>query len=306
MKIYDVPQMKNPCYKKSRPMKPINILVHSTGANNPWMRRYVDAPDVLGVNQYGNHWNKESANKCMHAFIGKDITGRVAVAQTLPYNVASWGCGKGSKGSYNRDPVGHIQFEICEDGLNNADYYNEAFGVAEEYCAMLCEKFGFDPMKITSHYEAAALGYASNHADPRHWMRKFGDSMDAFRRRVAARIGQTERVIEMGFEVLRNGSRGEAVRALQQALINLKYDLGRWGADGKFGAQTEQAVKQFQSANGLPATGVWTETEQAVLDYGKQPVEPPPQTIDRVEMLRELDNLNRRQSVIIKALREVG
>ena len=264
MIIYDTPQTKNPCYQKARPMKPVNILVHSTGANNPWLKRYVDAPDVLGVNQYNNHWNKPDANKCMHAFIGKDIAGQVAVAHTLPYNVASWGCGKGDKGSYNRDPVGHIQFEICEDGLNDEAYYKEAFGVAEEYCAMLCQKFGFDPMKITSHYEAAALGYASNHGDPQHWMKKFGDSMDAFRARVAVRTGQPIEIegSEPMSNILSFGSTGDQVRQLQKDLIRLGYDLGKWGADGKFGSQTAKAVREFQAAYGMPVTGAWSDEDE--------------------------------------------
>lgn len=190
IKIYKAYQTKNPCYKRGRPMKPINILVHSTGAPNTYMRRYVDAPEILGKNRYNNHWNKPEAKKCMHAFVGKDINGELAVVQTLPYDMASWGCGSGSKGSYNRDPVGHIQFEICEDSRKNADYYWAVFEVAEKYCVWLCKQFDFDPMGITSHVEAAKLGYASNHADPVHWMKVFGDSMDKFRQRVAARLKQ--------------------------------------------------------------------------------------------------------------------
>ncbi|MGI6224807.1 MAG: SpoIID/LytB domain-containing protein [Peptococcales bacterium] len=192
MKIYEVIQTKNAGYLRGRKLNPVNILVHSTGANNPWMRRYVDAPEVLGKHKYNNHWNKETATKSMHAFIGKDINGVVAVAHTLPYDIACWGCGAGKRGSYNYDPVGHIQFEICEDNLKNEDYYREAFGVAEEYCAMLCKKFGYDPMKITSHYEAGRLGYAFKRVDPTHWMAKFGDNMDQFRARVAKRVANAE------------------------------------------------------------------------------------------------------------------
>lgn len=265
-------------------MRPVGILVHSTGANNPWLRRYVDAPAVLGVNPNGNHWNKDSATKCMHAFIGKDIHGRVAVAVTLPYQVASWGCGSGVNGSYNRDPTGHIQFEICEDGLNNEAYYKEAFGVAEEYCAMLCQKFGLSPMRITSHFEAARLGYASHHADPGHWMRRFGDSMDAFRARVAARMGSAiiePTKTEDNKMILSKGSSGAEVRKVQQFLMYWGHDLGKWGADGKFGAATERAVEQFQEASELPITGVWGALEQARMDEinNRPPVDiptPPP------------------------------
>jgi hypothetical protein len=280
--IYDTPQTKNRCYIKARKMTPINILVHSSGANNPWIRRYVDAPEVLGVNKYGNHWNKASATKCMHAFIGKDINGDIAVAHTLPYNVASWGCGAGSKGSYNFDPVGHIQFEICEDNLKNEAYYRAVFEVAEKYCAMLCERFAFDPMRITSHKEAADLGWAYGHGDPVHWMDKFGDSMNQFRQRVAERMGRPIELVKAGDApvtnpTLRLNDRGEAVRSLQTQLNQLGFNAGK--ADGIFGVMTQEAVKQFQWRNLLHTDGVvgaktWAALEQAMNAVPIKPEEP--------------------------------
>lgn len=45
---------------------------------------------------------------------------------------------------------------------------------------------------------------------------------------------------------IRKGSTGETVKKLQQNLISLGYDVGSKGADGKFGDQTEKAVKAFQ------------------------------------------------------------
>ena len=50
------------------------------------------------------------------------------------------------------------------------------------------------------------------------------------------------------------GCTGEAVRNLQQALIDLGYLEGT--ADGTFGDQTEAAVLAFQRANGLKADGL--------------------------------------------------
>jgi peptidoglycan hydrolase-like protein with peptidoglycan-binding domain len=55
-------------------------------------------------------------------------------------------------------------------------------------------------------------------------------------------------------QVLRRGSRGEGVVWLQQALADAGFDPGP--ADGIFGAGTEMAVKQFQSANGLGVDGI--------------------------------------------------
>lgn len=56
-------------------------------------------------------------------------------------------------------------------------------------------------------------------------------------------------------DALRNGDEGAAVKAMQEGLIRLGFDCGRWGADGDFGDCTELAVKQFQKDHGLDATG---------------------------------------------------
>lgn len=197
MKLYETPQTKNAAYIKARPINPIGIFVHSTGASNATLKRYVDAPALLGTNLYGNHWNKTTATKAVHAFIGLDKNKEVAVCHCLPYNIACWGAGGGSKGSYNYNPQAHIQFEICEDNAPRSgkaptqeqrDYYNAAFLAAEEYCAYLCKLLNLSPYSIVGHYEAAKRGYASNHSDPANWMSIFGDSMDNFRARVAARL----------------------------------------------------------------------------------------------------------------------
>ena len=55
---------------------------------------------------------------------------------------------------------------------------------------------------------------------------------------------------------LRKGDKGEEVKTLQQALLAKGYDLGKFGADGSFGAATEAAVKAFQTAASLKADGI--------------------------------------------------
>ena len=62
---------------------------------------------------------------------------------------------------------------------------------------------------------------------------------------------------------LHNGSRGESVRSLQQALITLGYLKGT--ADGVFGNKTEQAVRAFQSARKLTVDGLAGTKTQALL-----------------------------------------
>lgn len=179
--------VNNLCYKAAQKMTPKGIVVHSTGANNPNLKRYVNAPKEVGVNKYGNHWDNakpDGINKCVHAFIGYDNKGEIRIAEILPLNICCWGVGKGKKGSYNKSPA-YIQFEICEDDLNNEVYYRKAFNLAIEYCAELCKRYDIDTSNIVGHYEAYKQGYGSNHGDPEHWMKKYGETMEDFREAVS-------------------------------------------------------------------------------------------------------------------------
>ena len=123
---------ENACYKAGRKITPKGIMVHSTGANNPNLRRYVGPDDgLLGVNQYNNHWNQDRPDGrqvCVHAFIGKLKDGSIATYQTLPWNHRGWHAG----GDANNT---HIGFEICEDGLTDASYFNAIYKEAVELCA---------------------------------------------------------------------------------------------------------------------------------------------------------------------------
>ena len=80
------------------------------------------------------------------------------------------------------------------------------------------------------------------------------------------RIGFTHYAIPQGLEddtvmdtdltkTLKPGDGGELVRRLQTALIRAGYPLPRYGADGKYGAETAAAVREFQRISGIPVTG---------------------------------------------------
>ena len=210
----------------------------------------------------------------MHAFIGKVADGSVRIYQTLPWNYRPWGVGSGKNGSYN---ASHIQFEICEDGLADEEYYNQAFTLAKELCAFLCAEYGISPDNVVGHYEAAAAGYGSNHADPRNWQRKFGGSMEQFRADVRALLGQVDGTTSaskpaakpepvqetttaqpasgvISMKTLRNGSKGTQVKVLQWLLKENGFDAG--AVDGIFGSKTTAAVKAYQKAKGLEVDGV--------------------------------------------------
>jgi hypothetical protein len=182
----------NACYKAVRTITVKGIMVHSTGANNPNLKRYVGPDDgLLGKNEYNNHWNQDKPGGrqvCVHAFIGKLADGTIATYQTLPWNHRGWHAGGAANDT-------HIGFEICEDGLTDKAYFNAVYKEATELCAYLCKEYKLDPMAdgvIIGHYEGHKRGIASNHADPGHWFPKHGKSMDTFRAEVQRLLKATE------------------------------------------------------------------------------------------------------------------
>ena len=75
--------------------------------------------------------------------------------------------------------------------------------------------------------------------------------------------------VPVSHKTIKRGSTGPDVVECQEDLIKLGYDLSPYGADGKFGAKTEEAVKQFQTSVGLKADGIvgpktWEALDEAV------------------------------------------
>lgn len=193
MNLHKLILTENACFQAGRVIKPKGIMVHSTGANNPNLCRYVGPDDgLLGENRYGNHWNQEKPGGsyvCCHAFIGKLADGTIATYQTLPWDMRGWHAGNGSIGSANDT---HISFEICEDNLTDSKYFAAVYQEAVELCAYLCEKYGLTEKDILCHSEGYTRGIASNHGDVMHWFPKFGKSMDTFRADVKKQLSGME------------------------------------------------------------------------------------------------------------------
>lgn len=78
---------------------------------------------------------------------------------------------------------------------------------------------------------------------------------------------------------LKSGDRGDAVRALQERLIELGY-LQEGQADGAYGAITRRAVMNFQYYNGLSRDGIAGDATQTYLfenpDVVENPLRPTP------------------------------
>jgi peptidoglycan hydrolase-like protein with peptidoglycan-binding domain len=91
--------------------------------------------------------------------------------------------------------------------------------------------------------------------------------------------------VAAGRKTLGPGAKGEAVKAVQQALLDTGFALPKYGADGGYGAEMALAVRRFQMDQGLPRTGKVDKATLAALDR----YAPPPGK--RLERYPEYDRI---------------
>jgi murein L,D-transpeptidase YcbB/YkuD len=108
--------------------------------------------------------------------------------------------------------------------------------------ALYIEKAGLAEALRTHDWEAFARGYNGPGYKKYAYDEKIASAYDRYAGKPGAKPA-----------VLRRGSRGEAVLALQRDLAALGYKLD---ADGAYGPGTAEAVKRFQAEHGLEADGI--------------------------------------------------
>ena len=223
MRLYTQLLTQNDCYRKGQYIRPRGVMVHSTGAANPWLRRYISPDDGRLGEPSSRHWNQSGVGACTHAFIGKLADGSIAAYQTLPWTMRGWHCGRSGNDT-------HISFEICEDGLTDKGYFRATYQAAVELTAYLCKRFGLNPLAdgvVLCHSEGYKRGIASNHADVMHWWGRYGVSMDDFRRDVAEKMKGGERdLTEQEVRVIVREELAAAVTARD------KLPASDWAKDG--------------------------------------------------------------------------
>lgn len=254
------------CYKTGQKITPKGIVFHSTAT-----------PNVFAKDWF-SRWNNDYTTLGVHFFV--DDT---SIYQYLPCEKGNvhraWHVGTGTKGSYNSS---HIAVELCEpkDKFNNPTYLKNAYANLLDLYEYLCRTFNLPASAIVGHCEAYQLGYASNHADPNHYLPPMGYTLDKFRAEIATRLKKTTYTQPMIKVIGANGStgssgssssssalvkgdKGDAVKALQTDLKYIGYDID---VDGSFGSQTETIVKKFQTDNKLTVDGKFGEKSSAKLD----------------------------------------
>lgn len=247
-------QTQSTCYKETSIMAIKGILWHSTGANNPNLKRYIQPSDVkpaedtyskekwlelLGKNSYQNDWNHINKKAGLNAWIGKLANGSVTTIQTMPWNFRPWGCGKGKNGSCND---GWVQFEICEDALKDKKYFEQVYKEACELTAYLCKKYKIDPKgtvlhngikvpTILCHQDSFKLGLGSNHKDIYHWFSRYDKDMTTVRNDVAALIKESS--IKKLYRVRKSRNDTKSQVGAFSSLANAKNACIKAGADYK-------------------------------------------------------------------------
>lgn len=181
----------NGAYQAGRKINPQGCVNHSVGCAQP------------SVDVFFNLMNKSSAGWGVNALLGDFHKGDGRILVVLPLDARPWGCGSGSKGSWNNTKV---QWEVCEpaghtyaggtmiayDVAKNQVYFNRMWKMLVAWNVYLVKKFGYDINGISDHAESYRAGYGSNHSDMGQWLPKHGKSMDALRQEVQTILNGSE------------------------------------------------------------------------------------------------------------------
>lgn len=192
----------NGAYQSGRKISPQGCVNHSVGCAQP------------SADMFFNLMNKSSAGWGVNAILGDFHKGDGRILVVLPLDARPWGCGSGSKGSWNNTKV---QWEVCEpaghtyaggtmigyDVAKNQTYFDRMWKMLVSWNVYLVVKFGYSIDGISDHAESYRAGYGSNHADMGQWLPKHGKSMDALRQEVQAILNNTEMEDDEDMDVAR-------------------------------------------------------------------------------------------------------
>lgn len=201
------------------------------------------AAGIMNVQDLGNFFaqpgTKASAN------YGIDSDGNIALY------VNEWDRAITSSSTANDSQAITIEVSNCS-GAPDWKISDKAYAALIELCVDICKRNGIKALDYTGDKN----GNLTRHnmftatACPGPYLQgKFSD----IARDVNNKLGVTT---APQVHVLAKGDEGAEVKWLQEALLKLKYSLGNYGADGKFGSLTHTAVKKFQKSVGLTQDGI--------------------------------------------------
>lgn len=183
----------NDCYKAHKTIQVKGLMIHSVGVNQPKATVFI------------NTWNKPYILKCVHGFIEPDGDVYITLPCDETKGLAMRGWHGGKSGSNNA----YLGFEMTEPssikytgGSSFTDLSPEVtrehvkgtYQTAVQLFAYLCNFHGLNPLAdgvILSHSEGYKRGLASNHGDVEHIWKKYGYTMEQFRKDIKEAMGDT-------------------------------------------------------------------------------------------------------------------
>ena len=208
----------------------------------------------------GKYFHNNVTGTSAHYFVDDD-----SVTQVVPDNRIAYHCGaKKYRHAYCRN-ANSIGVELCDDVKDGVIYPSkQTIANAIELVEYLMKKYNVPRVNVIRHYDvtgkACPAYWCGSAAKDALWKSEFWNKLSVLggltannTQTVSTNKGGATKV-NVSLSVLKNGSKGDDVKALQILLNGLGYACGT--ADGIFGSKTAAAVKKFQAAKKLTQDGI--------------------------------------------------
>lgn len=145
-----------------------------------------------------------------------------------------------------------LAFDICKN-VKGHEYDDASFFTK---CAAIAKKIGFSwggdwkSFKDRPHFQWDDHG---KYTDAMVRAGKLPPTMPKYGSTTSTSNGGN--TVNVTLPVIKKGSKGASVKAMQQLLIAKGYSCGTTGADGSCGANTVAAIKKYQTAKKLDVDG---------------------------------------------------
>jgi len=238
----------------------IGITNHNTGNNSP------TTGDELHANWMQNVENADLQYVSAHLYVDQD-----SITQIIPLDEVTFNAGDGKgRGNYKT-----ISIEICENA--NVDKAEEN---AKKLNASLI--LTYSNLKIYKHQDWSGKYCPRVILNKNGWS-KFVEDILNYVRIANMKLTEVKEEVKVIYTTLRLGLKGNDVLLLQTKLKSLNYKIQF--ADGIFGNETLEAVKEFQKNEKLYIDGIFgamswkaLETVKALVIEVVKPVETKPVT----------------------------
>lgn len=204
----------------------------------------------------GTYFKNNVVKASAHYFVDSDSITQSVSDSFIAYHVGA----RRYKHKYCRNS-NSIGIEICDDNKNGIIYpSSKTIENALQLTTYLMNKYSIPKNNVIRHYDVTGklcpAYWSGTETKDRLWKTEFWDRLPYYastQNQTPANMKGDDKV-SVKLNILRKGSTGENVKALQILLNGRDFQCGI--ADGKFGSQTLYAVKKFQAENSLTVDGI--------------------------------------------------